>query len=54
MVFFKKNTKVVKKGIGFDDLSSGEKKKIIKYAIKKSNEEQMELIKKYEKIYGKE
>jgi putative heme iron utilization protein len=54
MFFLKKNTKNKEDVISFDDLSSKKKAKIIREAVRKSNEDQLELIKKYERIYGKD
>ena len=48
--FFKKNKK---KSKNFFDLSKKERFKIIKEAAREANEEQLELIKRYDKIYGK-
>lgn len=54
MISDKKNIKKEKKKIGWDDLSTKEKIKIIKKAARKSSEDQLELVKRYEKIYGKD
>jgi hypothetical protein len=44
------NSKKIKK-ISFSDLSSSDKKKIIMKAVRKSNEEQLDLVKRYENAY---
>lgn len=54
MFFLKKNVKNKEEIISFDDLPSKEKARIIRGAVRKSNEDQLELIKRYEKIYGKD
>jgi len=44
------SNKKEEKRVSFADLSSRDKKKIIIRAVRKSNEEQLELIKKYDNI----
>jgi len=54
MIFLKKNIKEEKRKIGFDDLPADKKRKIIRHAVRKSNEDQLNLVRKYEKIYGRD
>lgn len=49
---FKLFSKKVGKGRSFFDYPSSEKKKIVKDAAKESNRLQLELVRKYNKIYN--
>lgn len=51
-LFLKLFNKKVAKGKSFFDYPSSEKKKIVKDAAKESNRLQLELVKKYNKVYN--